>query len=100
MRPWGVLQPLSGANQIGPRRNNIVVGLIANGEGWHNNHQADPRSARHGHRWWEIDHTWLTFRFLVWLGLASDVVAPNAHLQGRPANGKLTTRGTTGVPVE
>ena len=31
-------------------RNNIVVGLIANGEGWHNNHHADPRSARHGHR--------------------------------------------------
>ena len=45
-------------------RNNIVVGLISNGEGWHNNHHADPRSARHGHRWWEIDNTWLTIRFL------------------------------------
>ncbi|HMH99522.1 MAG TPA: acyl-CoA desaturase, partial [Bradyrhizobium sp.] len=57
-------------------RNNIVVGLIANGEGWHNNHHADPRSARHGHRWWEIDNTYLTIRFLAWLGLASDVVVP------------------------
>ena len=57
-------------------RNNIIVGLIANGEGWHNNHHADPRSARHGHRWWEMDNTYLTIRFLAWLGLASDVVTP------------------------
>ncbi len=61
-------------------RNNLVVGLISNGEGWHNNHHADPRSARHGHRWWEIDNTWLTIRFLERIGLATDVVAPNAHL--------------------
>src|SRR5882757_5637386 len=60
-------------------RNNILVGLISNGEGWHNNHHADPRSARHGHRWWEIDNTWLTIRALEWLGLASDVVTPRAH---------------------
>ena len=31
-------------------RNNLIVGLISNGEGWHNNHHADPRSARHGPR--------------------------------------------------
>ena len=79
-------------------RNNIIVGLIANGEGWHNNHHADPRSARHGHRWWEIDSTYLTIRFLAWLGLASDVVSPRAHLAGRPTESRLTTRGTTGVP--
>ena len=36
-------------------RNNVLVGLVSNGEGWHNNHHADPRSARHGHRWWEFD---------------------------------------------
>jgi stearoyl-CoA desaturase (delta-9 desaturase) len=61
-------------------RNNIIVGLISNGEGWHNNHHADPRSARHGHRWWEIDNTYLTIRVLEWLGLATDVVPPSAHL--------------------
>ena len=81
-------------------RNNIVVGLISNGEGWHNNHHADPRSARHGHRWWEIDNTWLTIRFLEWIGLATDVVAPNAHLKGRPAGRRLITRGSNGVPAE
>jgi fatty-acid desaturase len=80
-------------------RNNIVVGLISNGEGWHNNHHADPRSARHGHRWWEIDNTWLTIRVLSWLGLASDVITPNARLAERPRQ-RLTTRGSTGVPPE
>jgi fatty-acid desaturase len=74
-------------------RNNILVGLIANGEGWHNNHHADPRSARHGHSRWEIDNTWLTIRFLAWLGLASAVVAPNPHLAGWPKGSRLKTRG-------
>jgi len=81
-------------------RNNLVVGLISNGEGWHNNHHADPRSARHGHRWWEMDNTWLTIRFLAWVGLATDVVPPSAHLKGRPANSRVVTRGSNGVPVE
>ena len=31
--------------------NNWLFALLTNGEGWHNNHHADPRSARHGHRW-------------------------------------------------
>ena len=74
-------------------RNNILVGLIANGEGWHNNHHADPRSARHGHSRWEIDNTWLTIRALAWLGLASAVVAPNPHLAGWPKGSRLKTRG-------
>jgi fatty-acid desaturase len=81
-------------------RNNFVVGMISNGEGWHNNHHADPRSARHGHRWWEMDNTWLTIRFLAWMGLASDVIAPSAHLARQPEGSKLTTRGSTGVPAE
>jgi fatty-acid desaturase len=55
-------------------RNNILVGLLSNGEGWHNNHHADPRSARFGRRWWELDATWLTIRLLSALGLARKVV--------------------------
>jgi fatty-acid desaturase len=81
-------------------RNNLVVGLISNGEGWHNNHHADPRSARHGHRWFEIDNTWLTIRLLAWFGLATHVVTPNAHLAPRSTGTRLTTRGTTGVPAD
>jgi stearoyl-CoA desaturase (delta-9 desaturase) len=36
-------------------RNNLLIGFLAAGEGWHNNHHADPTSARHGHQWWEFD---------------------------------------------
>jgi stearoyl-CoA desaturase (delta-9 desaturase) len=36
-------------------RNNWLVGLLAFGEGWHNNHHAFPRSAFHGMRWYQFD---------------------------------------------
>lgn len=54
-------------------RNNWIVGLLALGEGWHNNHHAFPRSALHGLRQSQFDPTaWL----ILWLekhGLARDV---------------------------
>ncbi len=57
-------------------RNNWLVGLVSNGEGWHNNHHAFPRSAAHGLRWWELDVTYLTIRVLKRLGLVWDVSLP------------------------
>jgi stearoyl-CoA desaturase (delta-9 desaturase) len=63
-------------------RNNLFVALISNGEGWHNNHHADPRSARHGHRWWELDVTYLTIRALARLGLVERVIEPQARPAG------------------
>jgi len=65
-------------------RNNAIVALLAGGEGWHNNHHADPTSARHGHTWWEIDLAWLTIRGLMQLGLATKVALPSPSL-ARPA---------------
>jgi stearoyl-CoA desaturase (delta-9 desaturase) len=61
-------------------RNNLIVGFLASGEGWHNNHHADPRSACCGHHWWEVDATWQTIRLLSALGLAHSVIRPSAHL--------------------
>ena len=61
-------------------RNNILIGLLAGGEGWHNNHHAAPTSARHGHKWWEFDLAWLTIRGLMMLGLASKVSLPSPNL--------------------
>lgn len=61
-------------------RNNWIVALISNGEGWHNNHHADQRSAAHGHRWWEFDVTYITIWLLEKIGLARDVVQPNQKL--------------------
>ena len=80
-------------------RNNVLIGLISSGEGWHNNHHADPRSARHGHRWWELDVTWLTIRLLMALGLAKNVATPSPHLAPHAAD-RLPTRGFDVLPRE
>ena len=61
-------------------RNNWFVGYVAHGEGRHNNHHADQRSARHGHRWWELDTTYLTIRLLAKFGFAWDIVQPRLHI--------------------
>ncbi len=57
-------------------RNNWVIALLANGEGWHNNHHVDPASACNMHRWWEFDSIWVVIRALEMVGLATDVVRP------------------------
>jgi len=49
------------------------VGLIAYGEGWHNNHHAFPKSARHGLRPWEIDLTWMLICALKKLHLLKNI---------------------------
>jgi fatty-acid desaturase len=64
-------------------RNNALIALVAGGEGWHNNHHADSRSARHGHTWWEIDLTWMVIRLLMLLGLARNVALPSRTLAAK-----------------
>lgn len=54
-------------------RNLWWVAFLTCGEGWHNNHHAFPRVARHGHRWFELDPVWWTIRALKAVGLAWDV---------------------------
>mgnify|MGYP001428858561 CR=1 FL=1 len=61
-------------------RNNPIIGILSAGEGWHNNHHADPTSARHGHKWWEFDFTWQAIRLLMLLGLATNVALPSPAL--------------------
>lgn len=57
-------------------RNSWWVALISFGEGWHNNHHAQQRSAAHGMKWWEFDITYLTIRVMEKLGFAWKVVRP------------------------
>ena len=45
------------------------------------------RSARHGHKPWEIDLSWLTIRAMMALGLARDVVLPSPVLAAKFAAG-------------
>jgi sn-1 stearoyl-lipid 9-desaturase len=56
-------------------RNNGYIAMITFGEGWHNNHHAYPRSARHGLTWKEIDFNWMQIRLLEKLGIIKDVYA-------------------------
>lgn len=49
------------------------------GEGWHNNHHAFLNSARHGHKWWEVDVTYYTIRLLSKLHLASAIHLPQPN---------------------
>jgi fatty-acid desaturase len=60
-------------------RNLWWVGLLAYGEGWHNNHHAFPRMASNRCRWWEFDLTFATIRLLGALGLAWDIVSDQHH---------------------
>lgn len=51
-------------------RNNMALGLLAFGDGWHGNHHLEPRAARHGGTWRQIDPTYwliLAFRRLGWV---------------------------------
>jgi fatty-acid desaturase len=73
-------------------RNNWFVGILSNGEGWHNNHHADPRSAKHGHLWWELDITYVTIRVLAAVGLATNVARPRV-IRARDT-ARIRTRAT------
>ena len=71
---WGS-RPFQSGDQS---RNNFLMGVLALGEGWHNNHHAFPTSARHGLRWWQIDVSYWVIRALALLGLAQKVRVPAA----------------------
>ncbi|HLI06961.1 MAG TPA: acyl-CoA desaturase [Ktedonobacteraceae bacterium] len=80
-------------------RNEWVVGLLAFGEGWHNNHHAFPRSAFHGLHWWQFDLS----GYLIWtlerLGLAHDVYRIPPTLRMRRKTQEKAAVSRTGSPV-
>ncbi|MFN6962468.1 MAG: acyl-CoA desaturase [Pyrinomonadaceae bacterium] len=62
-------------NTTDDSRNNGWIAALTFGEGWHNNHHAYPRSARHGLTTREFDVNWQQIRLLERLGLVRDVYA-------------------------
>ena len=78
-------------------RNEWLVGLLAFGEGWHNNHHAFPRSAFHGLHWWQVDLSSYVIWTLERVGLVKEVyrVTP-AMLMRRSATRVV---GTSQVPA-
>ncbi len=57
-------------------RNNWLVALITSGEGWHNNHHADPASASNQRKWWEFDLVYYNILALEKIGLVWNIVEP------------------------
>jgi len=56
--------------------NNALFGILALGEGWHNNHHAFPYSARHGLKWWQFDITYIVIYLLAKTNLIREVKLP------------------------
>lgn len=85
-------------------RNNMVLGYLAMGDGWHNNHHRLPASARHGFAWYEFDMTFLVLRLWKRLGLVWGLKLPPAHLmrgdeqKTAPNHEPAPQPGTVSVP--
>jgi stearoyl-CoA desaturase (delta-9 desaturase) len=75
--------------------NNWWVALLSFGDGWHNNHHANPVSARHGLAWYEIDFNWYAIWILQHLGLASHIHRARLPLNTQP-NASLAPRSSDG----
>lgn len=56
-------------------RNFFPAGLLLGGEELHNNHHADPHSARFRRKWFEFDVGWVYIKLMSWLRLARVVHA-------------------------
>jgi stearoyl-CoA desaturase (Delta-9 desaturase) len=62
-------------------KNNFIVGLLAFGEGWHNNHHAFPESAFHGLAWWQVDISGMIIRTMESIGLVWNVKRVSREVQ-------------------
>jgi len=61
--------------------NSFWVAILTFGEGWHNNHHAEPQAARHGQAWYEVDVNWYGIFALKTLGLAWDIKRPRLRAE-------------------
>jgi len=61
--------------------NSFWVAILTFGEGWHNNHHAEPQAARHGQAWYEVDVNWYGIYALKTLGLAWDIKRPRLRAE-------------------
>lgn len=75
-------------------RNNVVFGVLAMGEGWHNSHHAFPTSARHGLSWWQPDVSYWLIRGLALVGLAWDVKLPSRAARADKRRRRTTLAGS------
>jgi stearoyl-CoA desaturase (delta-9 desaturase) len=69
---WGSRPFRTGDNS----RNSLLVGILAMGEGWHNNHHRFPYSERQGLAWWQVDVTHYLLALLAALGIVWELKTP------------------------
>jgi fatty-acid desaturase len=83
-------------------RNNVLVAFLTTGEGWHNNHHADPGSANCSHHWWEFDGIYWAIRGFALVGLASNVVErqPNGALSEMTGREATDDFGLSGAALQ
>jgi len=55
------------------------IAILTFGEGWHNNHHAQPSCARHGLKWYQFDQNWLTIRLFEKFGWAKEIRLSDAE---------------------
>jgi stearoyl-CoA desaturase (Delta-9 desaturase) len=73
-------------------KNSLLTGILAWGEGWHNNHHAYPGSAFHGFTWWQIDVTGWLIRGLERVNLVHHIVRiPKNSITRRLKKARATT---------
>ena len=65
------------ANESG--YNDVLLGILSFGEGFHNNHHGHPTSAKFSAAWYEIDLSWYMILGLEKLGLIHKVKKPFQH---------------------
>jgi stearoyl-CoA desaturase (delta-9 desaturase) len=76
-------------------RNSWWVALVTGGEGWHNNHHANPVSARHGLAWYEFDLNYYGIWLLKKIGLAHNVKIAKFIRRDPDKKGPRATQMTT-----
>ena len=53
-------------SDIDSAKNSLWAGYLTMGEGWHNNHHAEPNNFQLGRKWWELDPpAWLIKHYFV-----------------------------------
>jgi len=78
----------------------LLVAILTFGEGWHNNHHAEPQAARHGHAWYELDVNWYGIYALKTLGLAGISSVPRLQAEKTVAASPPTRKpGKDSLPV-
>jgi len=62
-------------------RNSLVIALLTNGEGWHNNHHHYQASARQSFHWYQWDPTFYALWLLARVGIVRDLKTPTAEIR-------------------